>query len=120
MSMVPIDVAPLVDEFAVPLTLKRAINPTIDVFGRSIGGESTRIALVGSAHVESSRRVLERLPEADRDRETISVYTRTTLKIQPPDVIGYNGTDYQIAWLSDHAIQGEVHIALAQRIEVTA
>jgi len=75
----------------------------------------------------AGRRQIERLPEADRQRETIAIYDvaeDSPLVPVPtrkaPRVI-YQGDTYEVTFVGDYAEMGGVHLVLASRIDgVTA
>ncbi len=113
----PLDVAPVIDEFLVSMTVERFPTPTRNALGHMVTGSAVSTPLIGAGIVTTARRHLERLPEADRQRETIVVYTRTATQLTTPDVITLNSKRYQVTDVSDYALQGDCFVTLAQLIE---
>lgn len=110
--------AGLVDRMNVgPLALWRAAAPTLNAFGEYVDATPTESTLDPVAVHTVTGRELEQLPEADRHRETIRLYTRTRLQAtddgNEADRVVYDGRTYRVTVAENHGPQGDVYAALA-------
>jgi hypothetical protein len=116
--VIPLEVAALVDEFNVgPLVVHRRTSPTVDVYGETVPAIDSPFVLDPVAVHTLTGRDLEQLPEADRHREAIQVYTKDArLYVADgfvPDVIEYRSRTFRVVHVEDYELQGEVFIAHA-------
>lgn len=116
-----IDVAPLVPEYATSITIEVYDSPTASL-GRVTYPVPTEVELEAPAHPTTSRRMLARLPEADRYRETIAVYLTTAQHAQiagssRPPVVQLGGRRYEVSHTGDYGEAGEVFLLLASLID---
>lgn len=121
MPLLP-NVAGLVDNFNVgPLTVHRPGLPTETEFGDFLPAVDATVQLNPVAVHTLSGRDLEQLPEADRNTETIQLYTRVRLFVADggaiADVVEYQGRSFRVTQVQDNDPQGGVYIALAQLVE---
>lgn len=121
--MLPIDVAPLIDEFNVgPLTVERRAAPVANATG---GYDAQAPSLVVfdpiAAHTVDGRDVMQG-PEADRNAETTRFYARARLYAADDgfarDVVLYRGRRWRITKVEDNDLQGAVYMADAVLEEV--
>jgi hypothetical protein len=103
---------------------------TTEVTIRTYGAPSTNIyGEVTASATDAARDVvvhpattalLDRMPEADRLRDTIAVYTtdalRTVSTTRPP-LVYYQSTWYEVVQSEDYGTLGGIYITLAQRLE---
>lgn len=125
MSALPLDIDNLIWEYRIPggLTVEVPGSQTVDALGRAVDASPTLTTFDPIAIHPADRRDLERLPEADRARETVAVYTTSALQTagsSRPHVVQYQGERYEVSAVEDYATGGGVYRALAQRVEVTA
>lgn len=116
--MSPLEVAGLVDEFDLgPITLYRANDPTQNAFGGFDDPAYTTSQLSPVAAHTATGKELERVPEADRHREVIQVYTQERLYVadagRVPDRLLYRSRLYRVASVEDYEAQGGVYIVTA-------
>lgn len=102
------------------VTLRRAGATSIDAFGET-SNTVADTALAGVVvHPGTSRAQLERLQEADRRRELISVYSESALQVTGAtkgDLVQYQGTWYELIDLGDYNALGGMYLATAARLE---
>jgi hypothetical protein len=120
--MIPLDIAPLISEYAIPggVQVERYGPQQVDELGQVVDPEPTMLTIQAAVHVTTSKRALARLPESDRTRETIAVYTNDaifTAGDARPDVVHYRDRRYEVTAVSDYELQGGVYLTLAQLIE---
>lgn len=125
MSALPLDMADLVWEYRIAggLTVEVPGAQTISSMGEVVDAAATETTYDPIAVHPADKRMLERVPEADRTRETIAVYTTTALRTAGsarPHVVQYQGDRYEVVSVEDYGTAGGVYLALSQRIEVTA
>ena len=115
MSSLPLDVAPLLDDLDMgPLFLHRYSPPTQDAYGTWTTAPPTVLTLSPVVvHTVSDARTLEQLPEADRQRETVQVYTKQELRADGNDELLYAGRTWRVVSVHYLDQQGGVWIALA-------
>lgn len=122
---VNVDVADLIDDFPVDggVTIKRYAASTLDSRGEQVKASPSTIALTDVAVHTVAGRELDRLPEADRRKEAIRVYTKVELFTagdgQDPDVILYDSKRYEVKLVDDYERQGAVYISTAVLSEGT-
>lgn len=88
--------------------------------GHVLDGVETEHQETLAVHPATSRRMLERLKEADRERETIALYAPSTSALLREEgsstpTVTYKGASYTVAALGDYDEQGGVYLVLAQR-----
>lgn len=114
-----IDVAPLIGDIpTTEVTVRSHGASTVNAYGESTASvtDSTRDVVVHPATTAA----LERLPEADRLRETIAVYSTSALSTTSstkPDLVYYESDWYEIVESEDYNTLGGMYITLAQRLE---
>ena len=112
-----VDVADLIDEFRIDggIVIERRLEPTIDDAGEAVEQAKTRIEIADAAVHTASERDLDRVPEADRRREAIRVYTKQRIRTSgdgyAADVIVYDGKRYEAIEVADYMRQGGVYMA---------
>lgn len=118
--MIPLDVAPLVDEFNVgPLAITRRNAPGINRYGEreDATADMSPTSLTPVAVYPPTGKQLEQVPDADRHRETIALATKVRLYVaadgKVADVIAYQGRTYRVVNVGDYEQQGGVFTALA-------
>lgn len=119
----PLDVDTLVDDFDLtpalgPLKIERRASPVRNAFGEMVRASPTFIrATPWTAHTATGR-VLQQLPEADRNTETIEVYTRNVRLYvadasREPDFVHYQGRRWRMTTINNFSKQGRVYFGLA-------
>lgn len=96
------DISFLLDDpdFCVSFTVLRRAE-TVDDKGRA--GHSEEAQSMTGVVQPAGPRELERLPEGERDRETLSIYTRTPLRVgnvdagTAADIVVYGGGRYTVS-----------------------
>lgn len=122
---VNVDVADLIDDFRVDggVTIKRYAASTLNSRGEKVKASPSTVALTDVAVHTASGRELQRLPEADRRKESIRVYTKVELftagDSQDPDVVLYDSKRYEVKLVDDYERQGGVYISTATLSEGT-
>lgn len=101
------------------ITVRRAGATVINTYGETtnLTSDSTMAATV---HPGAGRAQLERLAEADRRRELISIYSESALRITGAtkgDLVQYQSTWYELIDLGDYDALGNVYLATAARLE---
>lgn len=104
--------------------------PTTSVTIRTYGatsvnayGETTATPTDTAASVvvhPATTAMLERMPEADRKRETIAVYTNDALRTvgsTRPARVYYQSTWYEVTQSADYGTLGGIYIVMASRLE---
>lgn len=114
-----IDVSSLVGDIpTTSVTLRTFAGSTLNEYGEASATytDVTRDMVVHPA----SMRLLERVPEADRHRETIAIYDtgalRTAGSVRPQQV-QYQSRWYEIVESRDYGTLGGIYITLAQLVE---
>jgi len=110
--------AGLVARFDVgPLSLWRAAAPTLNAYGERVAAAPTSTSLSPVAVHTVTGAELEQLPEADRHRETIRLYTTERLRAtedgNAADRVVYDGSTYRVVVAENYGPQGDVYAALA-------
>ena len=100
------------------VTIRSYGATTINAFGETeqTPSDSTQTVVV---HPSGSD-VLERLPEADRHRATISVYSNDTLSTVTstrPYQVFYQNRWYEVIDSADYNTMGDIYVTIAQLIE---
>lgn len=119
MSFLPLPVAPLVADCAIPggLTIRRAAQPTQDAFGDYVPATSSNVAISPISVHNLTGRDLDQLPEADRNSEAIRVTTLVRLFVadggNAADFIEYQGRSWRVTQVLDYSLQGGVYISTA-------
>lgn len=100
------------------VTLRTFAAATIDDYG--VPSVSPSDASLTAIVHPADRRELERLPEADRTRETIAVYSLLAIdtagSVRPAQIV-YAGRTYEVASAADYGAMGGIYLLLAQLIE---
>lgn len=101
--------------------ITRADPGTYDVDGLVVDDPTTETVPVPAMIVPLvNAKQLQRLPEGLRSRDAIEVYTAVALQVsapeQRPDVITYNGRQYQVDVVDDWLAAGNFYHALATRV----
>lgn len=117
-------VAGLVDAYNLgPLELWRAGPPTQNEFGEFVATTPVASDLDPAVGHTVTGRELERLPEADRSRETIRLYTTERLYAgddgNTPDRVVYDGRTYRVSVSEPYGPHGAVYMAMAVLEETT-
>lgn len=99
----------------------RADPGTYDINGLVIDDPSVTVVSVSAMIVPLvGAKKLERLPEGLRSRDAIEVFTAVALQVsapeQRPDVVTYNGRQYQVDVVDDWTAAGNFYHALATRV----
>jgi hypothetical protein len=98
---------------------------TLDAFRRAVPGAGTTVSETIPVHTATSRRLLDKLPEIDRRRETIALYAAPGSALAdvdgsaPPTVV-YRGRTYQRTHIGDYAEQGGILLVLASLVDDTS
>ncbi len=106
------------------LTIRTFGATTINAFREAVEGSPTDTVEELVTHPATSRRMLERLREVDRHRETIAVYAPATSALvhasgsRTPLVIDGART-YEVTHVGDYASQGGVYLVLASLTDRT-
>ena len=120
-----VDVADLIDEFRITggVTIERAAEPTLNSRGEPVAQTPSTTAITDVAVHTVNGRELDRLPEADRRKEAIRVYTKVQVRTAGggyrPDVILYDSKRYEVRLVDDYSRQGGVWISTAVLQEAT-
>jgi hypothetical protein len=87
-----------------------------DQYGRFPSNPSADFTVAPIMVHEASGRDLQQLPEADRQVETIKVYTKVRLYCDTglQDFIAYRSRLWKITRVEDYSIQGNGYVCLAQ------
>lgn len=87
--------------------------------GRRVAGASSTFEVRAVVYPVTGR-ALDRLPEGLRSHETIAVVTQTELRsldaTKEPDLVTYQGAQYQVAILERWKPSGNFHRALCTRV----
>lgn len=118
------DLTPLVHSQNVgPLVLRRAGPPTQTAHGDYTPAAETVLSLDPVAVHTLAGRDLEHVPEADRHREQIQLYTTVRLHCadggQVADRVEYRGRTWRVTHADDYALQGAVWMAIATLEDVS-
>lgn len=118
--MNPLEVATLVDEFNVgPLVLQRAPKPAKNARGAYDDPIYVPQLLDPVALHTATGKDLEQVPEADRHRETLQLYTRERLYVgddgtHAVDRIEWRSRTYRVIKVEDYEVQGGLYRVMAQ------
>lgn len=126
MSLIPLEVESLVDDFNLgPLTVERRDPPIQNAYGGFDAVAPVVFALDPVAAHNVQGRDLDQVPEADRNSEIVQFYARVSswpVGVDPgfrvadggkaPDVVTYRGRRFRIIKVRDFFLQGDVHCAL--------
>jgi len=118
-----LNVNSLVTSFNVgPLTVTRRSPPTQNQYGGYEPGAANVFQINPVAVHNMTGRDLQQVPEADRNIETIKIYTKVRLYVadggQAADVLTYQGRNFRIVQVADFDPQGAVYISLGQLQDV--
>ena len=119
MSFLPIPVADLVSDCAIPggLNIRRAGQPVQDDFGDFVPAAETTILLNPVSVHNLTGRDLDQLPEADRNSEAVRIYTQVRLFVadggNAADILEYQGRDWRMTQVLDYSIAGGVYVSTA-------
>jgi len=118
MTLLP-SVHTLIDEFDIgPLTLYRKTAPTLNSYGEFVAAAETTVQLNPVAVHNLTGRDLLKVPEADRDTETIQFYCKQRIYVadanRAADELLYQGRRWTVIGVQDYELQGAVWIAQAQ------
>lgn len=116
--MTPLEVDGLLNDFDVgPLNVTRRAAPTRDEHGEYPAASPSTVVLSPVAVCPPEPDQLLQVPEADRHRAVIGVYTRQRLHNNEggfaADVVTWNGRPYRVVSVMDLEQQGEVFISMA-------
>lgn len=99
--------ADAIARFATPHTVKRAGGAFVS--GRWQAGAAEEIGIDASVQPATAKE-LERLPEGQRTRETLAVYTTTELRIAAPgqaaDRLEHDGVTYEVQSVEPWGVGG--------------
>ena len=101
-----------------PLTIQRAPQATQNTTYGGYNAEVTAPLVLDPCHIHTvTGRDLEALPEADRNKEIIGVYTVVRLYAadasQAADVIPYKGRNHRVLNVSDYDDHAGVYFSMA-------
>ncbi len=118
----PLPVASLIDLFDQgPVVITRALAGAINDYGEVTPGGTSSVTLDPVAIHVATGRDLEVLPEADRTRETIKIYSRvalyTTQGDYTADIVPYQGRVYRVVTSTNINTNGLVWVSLAQLVD---
>ena len=107
------------------LTIRSFATTTINAFREAVPGASTDVVETLPCHPATSRRMLERLREVDRDRETIAVYCPPTSTLvrasgSAPPIVVDGSRSYEVTHIGDYGSQGGIMLVLASLIDEAA
>lgn len=111
-------VADLISEFNVgPISILRYAAPTVNAYGEyALPTPTTLIANPCAIHNLTGRSINSQ-PEADRNQETIEVYTKFRLFCaddnHAPDVVLYQGRRYTVETVMDYRLNGGCFMSIA-------
>lgn len=117
--MALLDVASLIDEFNVgPIPCIRKGAPALNAYGEFVPAAASTIQLNPCAVHTATGTTLLQLAEADRNTETIEVYTKgqrlyAADDSQAADIVQYQGKKYKVSVTNDYEQNGGVYFALA-------
>ena len=109
-----IEVGALVGDIpAVSVTVRRFSGHNTDLYGETTSSsvDTEMDAVVHPAAAD----VLESVPEADRRRETVSIYANDAVLLN--DHVLYNSVWYEVIESANYNFLGDIYICVAQRIE---
>jgi hypothetical protein len=100
------------------VTVRTFGSSTVNAYGETTASstDATRSVVVHPA----TTAYLDRLPEADRHRETVAIYSTSALTSASsvkPMLVYYQSTWYQLVSHEDYDSLGGIYIAMAQRLE---
>lgn len=117
MSLLPLPVADLVSDCAIPggLTVRRAGQPVQNSFGEFVPAAETSILFNPISVHNLSGRDLDQLPEADRNSEAVRAYSLTRIFVadggNAADILEYTGRDWRCTSSLNYEAQGGVWIS---------
>jgi hypothetical protein len=111
-------VADIINEFNVgPVRIDRYAPPTQNQYGEWVEASPTTIYVNPCAIHNLSGRSMNEQPEADRNQETIEVYTKIRLfsaeDNRAPDVVHYQGRTYTVETTMNYGLQGGCYMSIA-------
>lgn len=119
-----INVAALVHSMNVgPLTVQRANAPSQNANGGFVPAATSPVTVNPVAVHTAPMRELLRMPEADRNIETIQLYTLVRLYAaerdtgRTADLVEYQGRSYRVIRVDDYSANGGAWMAYAQLVE---
>ena len=113
--MTLLDSAAILDDFErSAVTVETPGEVTIDALREVVHGPPS-VANRNPVVHPADRRMLERLPEADRSRETIALYD--TIEYAQTATVTYQGRRYEVASVADYDTHGGVWLILAQLLD---
>lgn len=107
-------VGPLVGDIpTTSVTIRTSGAASVDALGRTTisSSDTTRDVVAHPATAAA----LERLPDSDRRRDSIAIYTNSSLDLK--DRVYYNSTWYEVVESENYDALGDIFITLCQRLE---
>lgn len=105
-------------------TILRYAAPTQNAYGTWDKPAATPINLTNVVIHNLTGRDLDQVPEANRNIETIEVYSLVRLYVadggNDADIVVYRGRRFKVIQVMDYELQGGVYISLAQLIDKEA
>jgi hypothetical protein len=105
-------------------TILRFAAPTKNAYGTWDKPAPTAINLTNVVIHNLTGRDLDQVPEANRNIETIEVYTLVRLYVadggNDADIVVYRGRKFKVITVNDYELQGGVYCAIAQLIDKEA
>lgn len=105
-------------------TILRYAAPTQNAYGTWDKPAATAINLTNVVIHNLTGKDLDQVPEANRNIETIEVYSLVRLYVadggNDADIVVYRGRRYKVIQVMDYELQGGVYISLAQLIDKEA
>ena len=109
-----LDCGPLVGDIpTTSVTIRSQGASSIDLLGRTTNSSTDSVRDV-VAHPATAE-VLERLPDSDRSRGMIAVYTNDALDTR--DLVYYDSNWYEVAESENYDALGDIYITLCRRLE---
>lgn len=107
------------------VTIRSFAVTTLDaVYGEAVRGATTTTARTIPCHPATSRRMLERLREVDRKRETMALYDAPGSPLIAasgcdPSEVDIDGRTYEVTHVGDYQTQGGIVLVLASLKDAT-
>ena len=106
------------------VTVRAFAASTQNAYRETVIGTTTASTRTIPVHPATSRRLLERLREIDRKRETIALYDSPSSPLVAaagcaPSEVDYRGRTYVVTHVGDYAEQGEIMLVLASLKDAT-
>jgi hypothetical protein len=113
-----VDVSGLVAHFNYgPLTVQRAGPPTLSALGAFQDATPVPVTLNPVGVHTLNGRELEQVPEADRLREHIKIYTKVRLYVADGDKVAdrleWRGRTYRVISVKDYELQAGAYLSIA-------